>query len=433
MPDHAKQQKLSSTSFVYPVKSLLEGRIQPHSEAATSPGPGAPEEPPSFFNFIQDTRRSPGAQVDVLTPPPGPLGEISASFPESTSRAVDFDKPNKRRTRKRSSNAASAVLDPDTPRTGNDSEPIRVHKSRRRKSARKPSPNFSHFPAGDKPYVPRSFSTINDQSTPTSSSGGNMETVPTTMSAAYFLGHRNSTESSTPPTMDIETPDILNIDKVSPSWFVDEPLFPFNPSEYGLVHLPPISLSESGRTSSTSSKSQSKRSAPSSDTKRIALGSMAPITSGLVSPEPANSSSAKNDSSQGSSQDSGVSNTSSLASDDVHLTFKFQYHQDENGHHVIVGREGKLQCCEDEVNRRKIGGGASTNWFIAHSHSGCCTRIWCSYCCCRGRGCVGCATNLRGGHLLEFCMTYANLPFHTECNRNTGPTPETPFRIRVLH
>ena len=32
-----------------------------------------------------------------------------------------------------------------------------------------------------------------------------------------------------------------------------------------------------------------------------------------------------------------------------HVAFRFQYAQDDNGNHVIVGREGKLQRCEDEV------------------------------------------------------------------------------------
>ena len=40
-----------------------------------------------------------------------------------------------------------------------------------------------------------------------------------------------------------------------------------------------------------------------------------------------------------------------MTSDDAYLTFRFQYHQDENGHHVVVGREGKLQSCEDEPIR----------------------------------------------------------------------------------
>ena len=32
-----------------------------------------------------------------------------------------------------------------------------------------------------------------------------------------------------------------------------------------------------------------------------------------------------------------------------HAAFRFQYAQDDNGYHVVVGREGKLQRCEDEV------------------------------------------------------------------------------------
>ncbi|KAJ7163263.1 hypothetical protein C8R46DRAFT_336688 [Mycena filopes] len=34
---------------------------------------------------------------------------------------------------------------------------------------------------------------------------------------------------------------------------------------------------------------------------------------------------------------------------------RLQHVQDENGHHIIVGREGKLASCEDEVHISPIG------------------------------------------------------------------------------
>lgn len=39
----------------------------------------------------------------------------------------------------------------------------------------------------------------------------------------------------------------------------------------------------------------------------------------------------------------------SSSENEEHVAFRFQYAQDDNGNHVIVGREGKLQRCEDEV------------------------------------------------------------------------------------
>jgi hypothetical protein len=49
------------------------------------------------------------------------------------------------------------------------------------------------------------------------------------------------------------------------------------------------------------------------------------------------------------SNDSG--SLSNQSSDGAHVTFQFQHVQDADGHHVIVGREGQLQRCEDEPIR----------------------------------------------------------------------------------
>jgi hypothetical protein len=34
--------------------------------------------------------------------------------------------------------------------------------------------------------------------------------------------------------------------------------------------------------------------------------------------------------------------------DEPIVTFRFEHSQNEDGHHVVVGREGKLRNCEDE-------------------------------------------------------------------------------------
>lgn len=46
---------------------------------------------------------------------------------------------------------------------------------------------------------------------------------------------------------------------------------------------------------------------------------------------------------------SGSSLSGSSGSDAPRITFKHQHIEDENGHHLIVGREGKISRCEDEV------------------------------------------------------------------------------------
>jgi hypothetical protein len=37
------------------------------------------------------------------------------------------------------------------------------------------------------------------------------------------------------------------------------------------------------------------------------------------------------------------------SNDDPLVTFRFEHREDDDGHHVVVGREGKLSRCEDEV------------------------------------------------------------------------------------
>lgn len=38
-----------------------------------------------------------------------------------------------------------------------------------------------------------------------------------------------------------------------------------------------------------------------------------------------------------------------IASTEPLVSFRYEHAQDENGNHVVIGREGKLQHCEDEV------------------------------------------------------------------------------------
>lgn len=46
---------------------------------------------------------------------------------------------------------------------------------------------------------------------------------------------------------------------------------------------------------------------------------------------------------------SGGSSSGCLSSDEPLVTFRFEHREDGDGHHVVIGREGKLSRCEDEV------------------------------------------------------------------------------------
>ena len=44
-----------------------------------------------------------------------------------------------------------------------------------------------------------------------------------------------------------------------------------------------------------------------------------------------------------------LSSESAESGEGPHIAFRYAHVEDANGHHLIVGREGKLTKCEDEV------------------------------------------------------------------------------------
>lgn len=55
------------------------------------------------------------------------------------------------------------------------------------------------------------------------------------------------------------------------------------------------------------------------------------------------------DAGRGTAGRSGRHNSGYSSSDEPLVTFRFEHREDGDGHHVVVGREGKLSRCEDEV------------------------------------------------------------------------------------
>ncbi|CAA7261458.1 unnamed protein product [Cyclocybe aegerita] len=147
-----------------------------------------------------------------------------------------------------------------------------------------------------------------------------------------------------------------------------EPHLPFNLSEYGLVHLPPLppTGSNSSRApSTTSSGPRSGKSITTSDRNRLRkdeLSSSSALTEAneikdmavrvtLPDTRPGSISSRQTGSDNALSGHAFSERSSSMASDEHYVSFKFQYREDDNGHHVAIGREGKLHRCEDEPIR----------------------------------------------------------------------------------
>ncbi|TFK40714.1 hypothetical protein BDQ12DRAFT_697388 [Crucibulum laeve] len=127
---------------------------------------------------------------------------------------------------------------------------------------------------------------------------------------------------------------------------------PFNPSEYGLVHLPPLPSSNptSERGSSTRSGPSSQKSRGHSHHSQSSNQSMEDQSSTQANKDSNNSSNHQSRTVSSESQTSSQSGTNSAMSEDL-ITFRFKHARDEYGNHVVIGREGKLQRCEDEPIR----------------------------------------------------------------------------------
>lgn len=118
-----------------------------------------------------------------------------------------------------------------------------------------------------------------------------------------------------------------------------------NFSQAGYVHLAPLESSSPRSRSLTSSRGRTRSNASPAihtgsdsdlevvNTNSARLGS---VSSGAASP-------------LGSVAGSVVETGSSLGSEG-RVTFRYQHVEDDEGHHLIVGREGELTRCEDEVS-----------------------------------------------------------------------------------
>ncbi|GBE85224.1 histidine kinase [Sparassis crispa] len=128
---------------------------------------------------------------------------------------------------------------------------------------------------------------------------------------------------------------------------------PFFISQSGIVHLPPIEATSSPPSLCTRSSASSRGRASSPLAIDSGDGSLPQyvqlLDTGHTPVDVIHLPSA-----QGSPQmvttGSGSSMMSSV-SEGPHITFRYQHMEDENGHHLIVGREGKLTKCEDEPIR----------------------------------------------------------------------------------
>ncbi|CAA7261457.1 unnamed protein product [Cyclocybe aegerita] len=170
-PDHSapssqpSRQPRRPPTFVYPVRSLLEG-IQQATEASEQP-----RLPSSQRNAVDEEKRR------CKTPQVGPSIAI---VPASPTEYTSSEKCSVTRQR-----ASSTSGIPDFPPKSRPEG-----KTKSQKVGRKISPNFRHFPAGDDPSSQPTFSTPTSNLIPASNPTclAHIETVSPTIPADRVLG-----------------------------------------------------------------------------------------------------------------------------------------------------------------------------------------------------------------------------------------------------
>ncbi|TCD62103.1 Light-sensor Protein kinase [Steccherinum ochraceum] len=333
-----------ASSFVYPVRSLLTGIHAASSHAPNSPPLEKDGVPPSMKTSI--TRYRPPANV----PSPGP-SQSSADL------EGDAERPDQ---------SSGDVTDATT----SNSKPVAQAASTPQKR-RRASPNFRDFSKDENPLTPRYFSVKSSIRSPSSES--------TTMPGEFPMAVTGPTGE--PVAYDGPTADMLADDwnprhptqlsevaadafaASTPAVFALAPIpdaeeqHVSNFSQSGIVHLGPVVSGENcpaTRSQSVGSSSRSGGRSVLDNTLSLAsplqhdagregqtLGHFSIPSSGSRPPSPT--------SAMGS--DSAHTSTHASSSGSHQITFRYQHMEDENGHHLIVGREGILTKCEDEPIR----------------------------------------------------------------------------------
>ena len=286
-----------------------------------------------------------------------------------------------------------------------------VSSSLPRRSKRNAAPNFRDFPAHQSPFSPRSFATALPSTSapnfaPTAdvlfTAGPTGEPIiyaPEPMSAtseeeSYDPRHPphlsevvSEAFADTRSTLLPGAPDAAQDPVPSPAPSTSEsesPPPPSNFSQAGIVHLLPLEDRSDSPYSSVPSSSGRRLGAVASRS-RSGHSSAGPHRQLVAEPSGDPSRSSSNDpSSAASHSESGTSRSSA----GPHMTLRYKHVEDEDGHHLIVGREGQLTRCEDEVRSVCLWSSTITNTpcLTAYSYTGCCPRVWCPGCCRRRPG-----------------------------------------------
>ncbi|KAH9480564.1 Cyanobacterial phytochrome B [Psilocybe cubensis] len=436
--------RLSSTSYVYPVKSLLEGRIQPalpESSVSSRPKFSTSQSSDAIVDLPNEHRdRSAriGAEKSAIW-----ARDVHRSFGDRTSATSDIAvdeftevdqallmKRDKDKSNRPRSNSTSSIPSPARSIEKGKLKEVTTANVGQDKLRKSPE-RYSYTLQEDSPYFPRTFSSLNIpiQHTDIQDASAFVNLESSMISTAHVLGHRaperhsprsiTTSSINSPPRVhqnwnprDISTPtdkmsfntqrfnaednvteavstdphhiqpsvsedsishETCNYDQLDtpvtlhpastrPEQIVNDEAstLTFNPSLFGIVHLPPLpsSSSPSGRGSFSSSPAKSGSRGLDFGLVNNALRSSGRSVNGSNSTlshsgkEPSHTMESANISSNPSIQDtdfhSSLETKSTTHSEDPHVSVRFRTMQDEHGNHVVIGREGNVTRCEDE-------------------------------------------------------------------------------------
>ena len=335
----------SGNSFVYPVRTLLSGI---HSTHASSPdgnvAPGA-----QIIEAHDEQRHAAvaGTIIGDTEVDNGALPKLSTSTVAHVACAIDD----------RASREVQLGAEPAVPSSSKPSHRRRKHRS----------PNFRDFSLDEDPLAPRTFAT--NRVVSVMHGGGE------TASTLFTEGPTGEPVAYVPDDLQPadEIPDYNprhppQVSEVVAEAFTETSSGVFtgidaspppapagtNFSHRGYVHLAPIeSPSSRSRSLGSSGRRRPRRDSDSgaNSSSGVSNSDRGERELDVVQLPSTRPDSVASGSGSASGSVSGSANDSS-SSDGPHITFRYSHVEDDNGHHLIVGREGKLTKCEDEVRIR---------------------------------------------------------------------------------
>ncbi|KXN88126.1 Cyanobacterial phytochrome B [Leucoagaricus sp. SymC.cos] len=384
----------SATSFVYPVRSLLTA-IQPAVNLPRSRSTDTVSSLSDSLHDLRHTLRRPDSASDAAEHTPSPavtsseaLNKVFA-FPDPQPQTpeqpgqLSGTSQSRRRTLSSSCMPFRSPLQPSSPSSYHippashysppeSASSPNLHKPKA--SGKMSSVNYRHFPAeeGD-PNVPRTFSTtlppelvpsVPLNSEPESQSDGlDYSSIPLPLVASHALTATSASllPSATSPPLSASSANSLSPQEKTPSLVavaeIEHPIyvkdFALEPDSSSalpeLAQEQPSELPEGEKLNTPKSFLSAdvdletrppENPAPAGNTQTSEVADKVPdlpynlSQCGLVHLPPLPS----------------PGHTDWCASGE-YVTFRFKYVMDENGNHVVAGREGKLQRCEDEPIR----------------------------------------------------------------------------------